>query len=139
MLVLDTNVISEVMKGRDANPLVIVWLRTQSEPLVTTVISRAEIMAGIDLLPEGQRKNLLSQAATRALAGLGTCLPLTEQAADIYGQVVTRRARAGKPIGAMDALIAAITLEAKSTLVTRNTADFDDLGLDIINPWESSR
>lgn len=137
MLVLDTNVISEVMKGRDANPQVIAWLRAQNEPLVTTVICRAEIMAGIALLPEGQRKTSLLNAATKAFSSLGACLPLTEKAADTYGQVLARRARAGKPIGAMDALIAAITLDTRAALVTRNTPDFTDLELKIINPWES--
>lgn len=66
MLVLDTNVISEAMRGAQAEPRVIAWLRQLSTPPVTTVVNRAEILAGIALLPAGSRRTRLQAAATDA-------------------------------------------------------------------------
>jgi toxin FitB len=135
VIVLDTNVISEAMRGPQADPTVLAWLRSLPAPPVTTVINRAEILAGIALLPPGARAKRLREAATLAFGALGVCLPLTPECCAHYGDIVARRQRAGRPIGGMDALIAAIAREATATVATRDNTDFDDLGLTLINPW----
>jgi len=135
MIILDTNVISEAMRGRAADPRVLTWIRSLREQPVTTVINRAEILAGIALLPEGARREKLSVAAEVAFAGLGVCLPLVPEAATEYAAIVARRRAAGRPIGGMDALVASVTRVSGASLATRDTADFDGLGLTLVDPW----
>lgn len=138
VIVLDTNVISEAMRGPDADPGVLGWLRRLPRTPVTTVISRAEILAGIALLPAGARRDRLSTVAARAFGALGVVLPLTTEAAEHYAEIVAVRRAAGAPIGGMDALIAAICRASNATLATRDVSDFAGLGVDVINPWASS-
>lgn len=135
MLALDTNVISEAMRGPAANEYVISWLRHLPVPPVTTVINRAEILAGVAMLPAGARRDRLRESAVSAFSGLGVTLPLVPEAADHYAEIVASRRSSGRPIGGMDALVAAICLVSGATLATRDTDDFEGLGLDIINPW----
>lgn len=136
MIILDTNVISEVMRGPRADPRVLDWVRSLGSVPVTTVVNRAEILAGIAILPGGQRRDLLEAAAHEAFDGLGVCLPLMPEASSSYARIVADRSAAGRPVGAMDALIAAIATVAGASLATRDVADFGDLGLTLINPWE---
>ncbi len=135
MIVLDTNVISEVMRGPDADQGVLRWLRRLPETPVTTVVNRAEVLAGIAILPPGRRTDVLRTAAERAFEALGACLPLTGACASRYADVLAARRSAGAPIGGFDALIAAICLEAGTTLATRDSAGFAGLGLPVIDPW----
>ncbi|MDO5498650.1 MAG: type II toxin-antitoxin system VapC family toxin [Propionibacteriaceae bacterium] len=135
MLVLDTNVISEAMRGRDADPRVIAWLRNLPMQPVTTVVNRAEILAGLALLPKGARRDRLQGAARSAFDMLGVTLPLMPEAADHYAAIVALRRQSGRPIGGMDALVAAICLASGARLATRDTLDFEGVGLDLINPW----
>lgn len=135
MIILDTNVISEAMRGPDADPRVLTWLRSLPRQPVTTAINRAEIMAGIALLPAGTRRDRLRAAAESAFDTLGSCLPLVPTCADAYGDIVAARQAAGQPIGGMDALIASIARVSGATLATRDVHDFADLGIELINPW----
>ena len=135
LVVLDTNVISEAMRGAAASPQVIAWLRSGAATPITTVVNRAEILAGIALLAPGRRRTDLRAAAESAFDGLGVCLPLTSVAAEHYAQVVAHRRDAGRPIGGMDALIAAITRQNGAALATRDIAGFAELGIDLIDPW----
>lgn len=135
MIILDTNVISEAMRGPQADSGVLAWLRALPAPPVTTVINRAEILAGIALLPEGVRAERLRTAAERAFETLGVCLPLTSECCSHYGDIVATRQRAGQPIGGIDALIAAIAREVSATVATRDVDGFAGLGLDLVNPW----
>lgn len=137
MIVLDTNVISEAMRGAAADARVMSWLRGLDEVPVTTVINRAEIMAGVALLPEGAGRSRLQEAAVTAFNGLGVCLPLVPECAAAYGDIVATRQSLGRPIGAMDALIAATARVADAVVATRDLSDFEDLGLALINPWEA--
>lgn len=137
MIILDTNVISEAMRGPAADPTVLTWLRALGAPPVTTVINRAEILAGIALLPAGARSERLRRAADSAFGALGVCLPLTAECCVHYGDIVARRQRAGRPIGGMDALIAAIARETSATVATCDIDGFADLGLDLVNPWSA--
>lgn len=136
MIILDTNVISELMRGPHADRRVLGWVRSLGTVPLTTVINRAEIVAGIAILPSGQRRDLLEAAALEAFDGLGVCLPLMPEAATAYARVISTRRAIGRPIGAMDALVAAIATVAGATLATRDIADFADLGLTLVNPWE---
>jgi len=87
------------------------------------------------LLPPGQRAEELMARAERAFSGLGVCLPLTEACAPAYAEVVAERTRMGRPIGGMDALIAAVARVAGATIATRDVAGFDGLGIELIDPW----
>ncbi len=137
MIILDTNVISEAMRGPAASPTVRTWLGRLDRTPVTTVINRAEILAGLRLLPPGRRRQALTDVATRVFSRLDVCLPLTADCAERYAEIVAVRRRAGRPIGGMDALVAAIALDSGATLATRDIHDFTDLGLDLVNPWQN--
>lgn len=135
VIVLDTNVISEAMRGPRADGLVRDWLRALPATPVTTVINRAEILAGVALLPQGARRERLATASTAAFSTLGAVLPFTPEATDHYADIVAARRTAGTPIGSMDALIAAICRMAGATLATRDVDDFAGVGLHLVNPW----
>ena len=138
MIVLDTNVLSELLSGSQANPRVITWVQSLDEQPVTTVINRAEILAGLALMPAGRRQRELADAAERAFAALPACLPMTAECADAYADIVATRRTAGRPIGGMDALIAAIARVTRAKIATRDTDGFDGLGLTVIDPWSAS-
>ncbi|MGC0273357.1 type II toxin-antitoxin system VapC family toxin [Pseudactinotalea sp. Z1739] len=135
MIILDTNVVSELMRGSGASPAVLNWVRGLAEQPVTTVVTRAEILAGVALLPAGQRRDRLESVATAAFDTLGACLPLVPGCAAQYADIVATRRSIGRPIGAMDALIAAIARFSGSALATRDTEDFEHLGLDLVDPY----
>lgn len=137
-MLLDTNVLSELMRPRpDAR--VVAWFagRAETEFLITAV-TRAEIMLGIELLPSGRRKEALTEAASQMFSeDFGRlCLPFDERAADVYAGIVAERTRAGQPISTEDAQIAAIALAQGLPLTTRNTRDFANIqGLRTVDPW----
>lgn len=139
MIVLDTNVISELMRG-EPDPAVLAWVVAQPRALLyTTRINQAEILYGIAALPEGRRRAALAAAAEAMFAEdfAGRILPLEAQAAARYPGVVLARHRAGHPIEKFDALIAAIALAAGAEIVTRDTGGFAGCGLSLIDPWTS--
>jgi predicted nucleic acid-binding protein len=138
VIVLDTNIISEAMRGPHANQKVVAWLRSLPATPVTTVINRAEILAGVALLRPGQRRDRLASAAHAALSGIAVCLPLSASCADHYADIVAARRLAGRPIGGMDALVAAIVRDSNAQLATRDIADFAGLELNLIDPWTIS-
>lgn len=137
-MVLDTNVLSELMRPQpDAR--VVAWFDRNAEAaFFITAITRAEILLGIDLLPTGRRKDALAEASRKMFDQefAGRSLPFDDQAADIYARVVADRTRAGLPISTEDAQIAAISLKQGLPLATRNVKDFDNIaGLRIVDPW----
>jgi predicted nucleic acid-binding protein len=135
VIILDTNVISEAMRGDQADPAVLTWIRALPQPPVTTVINRVEILAGLALLPDGRRADQLRHRAASVLGGMGVCLPLTDACADPYAEMFAARTALGRPIGGFDALIAAIARASGASIATRDLAGFDGLGLDLIDPW----
>jgi predicted nucleic acid-binding protein len=135
VIVLDTNVISEALRGAEADPGVLAWLDGLRETPVTTVINRAELLAGIALLPEGARRDSLEARVAGILSELGVCLPLTDEAASHYAEIVAVRRALGRPAAGFDALIAGICRSASATLATRNTADFEAMGVVLVDPW----
>jgi predicted nucleic acid-binding protein len=111
MVVLDTNVLSEVMRASPARS-VATWMAGQHpSDLFTTAISEAEILLGIAILPDGRRKSDLQEAAERVLALFASrILPFESSAARSFSRIVAARRLAGRPINEFDAQIAAITM-----------------------------
>lgn len=138
MIVLDTNVVSELMKPKGSS-VVRQWVAAiPINNLFTTTITQAEIFYGIALLPLGKRQNELTQAAQLMFAEDfgGRVLPFDETAAIAFAEIAAKRRQMGKPISQADAQIASICYSRQATLITRNISDFEDCGIAIINPWE---
>ena len=141
MIVLDTNVLSELMRPEPA-AAVLRWIDSQAaEDLFTSSITMAEILQGIERLPDGKRKHNLQ---THALAMFeddfaDRILAFDAYAAVHYSELVTTREQSGKPVGFADAQIAAICRAQQAKLATRNVKDFEDTEVDIIDPWKISK
>ena len=138
MIILGTNVLSELMKPQKSQS-VSNW--TKKQPLLslfTTTITQAEILYGITLLSEGKRRNELAQAAQLMFYEdfNGRILPFDQNAAVAFAQIASQRRKNGTPISQADAQIAAICFIHGATIATRNIADFQGCGINIINPWE---
>ncbi len=140
MILLDTNVVSELMKPQSETK-VLVWLDRQADgELFTSAITRAEIELGIALLPEGKRRDALASAANAMFTEdfAGAILPFDEGSAVHYATLVAHRTRIGRPITTEDAQIAAITLQHRLTLATRNIRDFQEIRkISLIDPWQT--
>jgi hypothetical protein len=136
MIVLDTNVVSELMRPSPA-PAVLGWLRRQTgSDLYTTAITAAEIRYGIARLPDSRRRGDLARAADEVFAAFpDQVLPFDDAAASAYADLVARRERLGAPIDGFDGQIAAICHRHRASLATRNTKDFHDTGLAVTDPW----
>jgi len=140
MIILDTNVISELTRPVP-DPGVISWLDSlPSEETSITAITAAELRYGVCRMPDGRRKTQLSGAVHALISAdfRGRVEPFDVLAADQYADVVAGRERAGQPISTSDAQIAAICRVLNATLATRNTADFTSTGVDLINPWKAA-
>jgi predicted nucleic acid-binding protein len=135
VIVLDTNVISELMRPRP-DPLVIRWISAQPiATLCTTSVNKAEILYGIAVLPGGRRRTALLAAAEAVFDEDLKVLPFDDAAAVRYAEIVAERSRTGRPIEAFDALIAATALAAGANLATRDVGGFEGTGLALIDPW----
>jgi predicted nucleic acid-binding protein len=138
MILIDTNIISEMMKSSpSAN--VIGWLDQQEAmQLYISTITIAEISYGINVLPNGNRRNLLEDSFNKVVrdAFEHRILSLDEVAAHFYGKIMSRRKQLGKPMSIPDGQIAAIARANSAAIATRNINDFSDCGLDVINPFE---
>jgi toxin FitB len=138
MIVLDTNIVSEVWRPKPHTP-VLEWLSSQlasSLYLCTPVL--AELRHGVERLANGRRKNNLKHAIDQ-LENEGyrdRILPFDTAAAAEFGRVMAQRERAGRRMRTMDALIAAIIVAHGASLASRDTGDFSDLGIELINPFE---
>ena len=139
MIVVDTNVISELMRpAPDAT--VVNWVRMHSQrELYTTSVTLAEIRYGIERLDAGRRKELLTSTADEIFATFDEyVLPLDRAAAVQYAAIVSARDRSGSPIDGFDAQIAAICCAHKATLATRSVKNFTGTGIEIIDPWQQN-
>ncbi len=136
MIIIDTNVVSELMRPTPAAQ-VQSWAASQSgRDLYTTAITVAEIRYGIERLPAGRRRDELASTAAAIFARFAEkILPFDLLAAEYYGQILTGRERLGMPMDALDAQIAAICRPRQASLATRNVADFRETGIDVVNPW----
>lgn len=135
MIVLDTSVLSEPLKP-EPDQRVLNWLASVDEPLVVTAVTIGELLFGARRLPDGQRRRCLLAAIEQALeAHGGDVLSHDEQAARRYAEMQQRRRAAGRPLSVEDGMIAAICAQHGARLATRNTGDFDGLGIGLIDPW----
>jgi predicted nucleic acid-binding protein len=138
MIVLDTNVLSEVMKASPAER-VLNWLDDQLDADISiTAITVAEIFLGIETLPEGKRKTALRHHALTLFNSdfPGKVLPFDVHAATVYADIVASSRSKGRTISFADGQIAAICIDHEAVLATRNTKDFDFLDIALINPWQ---
>jgi predicted nucleic acid-binding protein len=138
VIVLDTNVVSELMRA-GPSPVVEGWVRGRSaSELRTTSVTLAEVGYGIARLPDGHRKALLKAAAVAVFGAFPEqVLAFDAAAAREYGEVIDRRDRVGAPIDGFDAQIACICRAHDAALATRNLKDFADTGIALIDPWQS--
>jgi predicted nucleic acid-binding protein len=137
VIVLDTNVISEFMRSRP-HPKVAAWIASQPRPLPwTTYINVAEVLYGIAALPEGRRRAEFAATAQMMFSEdfAGRILSFGAAAASRYAQIVAGRRRIGRPIEALDAMIAATALAAGASVATRDSEGFVGCGLSLIDPW----
>ena len=137
MIILDTNVVSEVMRDSPQEQ-VVQWLNNQiAGNLFITSITEAEIRTGIELLPDGRRRRNLAAAAERAFSLMfpERILSFDSNSARIYARIFATRRTVGRPISQADCQIAAIVRSYGAQIATRNTNDFLDCGIEIINPW----
>jgi predicted nucleic acid-binding protein len=136
VIVLDTNVVSELMRPAPADA-VLAWLRAQRRGvLTTTAVTVAEIRFGLARLPPGRRARELRDAADLVMSAYpGQVLPFDAGAAALHGDIAAQRQRSGQPIDALDAQIAAIRRLRGAPLATRNTTDFVGTGVRLIDPW----
>ncbi len=137
MIILDTNVVSELMRPVYASAISHSLSKYSADELHSTSITLAEILYGIELLPAGKRKSELLAGAERLFRVVldGRILPFDESAAQDFSRVAAGRRAAGRPISELDAQIAAIASVHDATLATRNTADFEGCGIRLVNPW----
>ena len=137
MILLDTNVVSELMKSVPA-PIVLAWIDAKpGAELFVSAITQAEILYGVALLPAGKRRAGLAHAAQLAFEThfFGRVLPFDSPAAEAFAELAADRRQSGRPIAQADAQIAAIARSRGATLATRNVPDFEGCGVDVVNPW----
>jgi predicted nucleic acid-binding protein len=137
VIVLDTNVLSELIRPAPA-PQLVRWVDSQrSADLVITAITTAELRAGVAILPRGRRKDTIARQIERLITDVfgGYVLPFDAESSGHYGDIVAAGRRLGRPMSALDAQIAAICRQHKATLATRNVTDFKTAKLSIVDPW----
>ena len=137
MIVLDTNVLSEMLRP-EPSPRVESWMAAQSPAMLfTTAVTQAEILYGLELLVDGRKRGRLSTAIGSIFDEdfVDRILPFDTDAAVAYAAIAAARRNAGRPISQFDAQIAAIARSRGAALATRNTRDFEGCGIDIVDPW----
>lgn len=139
MIVLDTNVVSALMRSEPEHA-VVAWLDQQpAESVWTTAFTVSEVRMGLALLPEGRRRERLDVAFRLMLAEdlAGRVLPLDRAAAEEAGRLAARRQREGRSVELRDAQIAGIVLARRACLATRDTRHFADAGIALVDPWQA--
>jgi len=140
MFVLDTNVLSAIMSALPA-PEVAAWIAGQpDDALFTTTICQAEILSGLAMMPEGRRRLALETAAQAIFTDDfdGRVLPFDSAAAAAYADIFAARRRGGRPTTPLDLMIAAVARAMSASVVTRDIGGFEDCGVPLIDPWQSS-
>lgn len=137
MIIVDTNVVSELLRPTP-EPRVEGWLAAQDGlDIYLTAISEAELRYGVAIMDNGKRRAALADAIDRILRDdmAGRVLAFDSAAAEAYATIAASRRAAGRPITQADCQIAAIARARGATVATRNTADFEGCGIDLIDPW----
>jgi predicted nucleic acid-binding protein len=138
MIILDTNVLSELMRSHP-NEYVLQWIATHTTAnLFITALTQAEILYGLQLLPKGKRRTSLKKAAESMfdIDFAGRILSFNVDAAKQFATIAAKRRAIGRPISQIDAQIAAIVRFHNAILATRNVSDFEECEIIIVNPWE---
>jgi predicted nucleic acid-binding protein len=137
VIILDTNVISELMKA-DPAAAVLGWVgRRRGADLFTTAVNHAEVLYGIEVMPRGRRRESLSSRAVEMFERYfrDRILSFDHNAARAYAAIVAHRERTGRPIDELDAQIAAIAADRRMSIATRDAGGFEDCGIEVVNPW----
>jgi toxin FitB len=138
VIVLDTNILSEISKPRPDGD-VMSWINDLSGvPLYVSTTTESEIWAGIMCLPKGKRRSTLETVFSQLFDVIYAAhiLPFDSRSARRYATIFAERQRLGRPIARADCEIAAIAATNGFKLATRNAKDFDHCGVEIINPWK---
>jgi predicted nucleic acid-binding protein len=138
VIILDTNVLSELMRPKPADAVMEWFAGRPAASFYTTSITQAETLLGLALFPQGRRRAALETAAATMFDEKldGRILPFGRDAAQSYASIVSERRRAGKPISHFDAQIAAIARSTGAALATRNVEDFQGCGVTLVDPWK---
>ena len=136
-MLLDTNVVSELIR-RSPNPTVTTWVsELPLADLFFSAIGEAELRYGAAILPAGRRRHTLVVRIEAMLADAfgDRVLPFDREAARTYGNIAALRRSAGRPVAPMDCQMAAIAASRGMAVATRNVRDFEDMGIEIVDPW----
>ena len=139
-VLLDTNVVSELMR-KVPDPVVAVWAAGHRlENLFFSAVGEAELRYGVAILPAGQRRETLLSDIERMMdeAFGSRVLPFDSGAARAYADIAAMRRSAGRPVGPADCQIAAIARSRHMAVATRNVRDFDDVGIEVVDPWAAA-
>jgi hypothetical protein len=140
MIIIDTNVVSELMRAKP-HPAVLAWFAGHAaDTLFLTAVSEAELRTGAAILPTGQRRDRLVGAIDAMIDQdfAGRILPFDSPAARCYAEIAATRRTAGKPIMDADCQIAAIARACGGAIATRNVKDFEGCGSELIRPWDTA-
>ena len=139
MIVIDTNVVSELMRSTPAPQVMDWWNQQRIAELFLTALTEAEILFGLETLPRGRRRTALAAAAKETFDQDfdGRILPFDREAAREFALIAAARRGRGLPISQVDAQIAAIARSRGAAVATRNTKDFDHCGVTVIDPWSA--
>ena len=139
MVVVDTPVVSELMR-LEPDPKVLNWLdRRPTRELFVTAVTEAEVRTGIAFLPDGARRRGLAEAAERAFGDLfaGRILPFDSAAARIYAEIASARRSSGRPLSQPDGQIGSSARCRNMAVATRNVRDFEGIGIELVDPWNT--
>ena len=137
MILIDTNVVSELMR-KSPEPPVEAWVEGHPvEELFFSAIGEAELRYGVAVMPVGRRRDALASDIESMLRAAfeGRILPFDSEAAHAYAEVASARRAAGRPVPMADCQIAAIARSRGMAVATRNVRDFAEMGIDVIDPW----
>lgn len=140
MILLDTNLVSELMR-RSPDPAVAAWAAGRAvEDLFFSAVGEAELRYGAAIMPAGRRRDTLASDIETILreAFEHRVLPFDSGAARSYAEIAARRRAAGRPIAQANGQIAAIAHSRGMAVATRNVSDFDGMGIDVIDPWTAA-
>ena len=138
MIVLDTNVISALMRATP-DKVLLEWVNGQpSSSLWTTSITVMEIHFGLEILPSGRRREAMTKSFETMLERKieGRVASFDSAAARCAGELMALRRVKGRPVELKDTMIAGIVVSARATLATRNASGFEDLSVPVVNPWK---
>jgi predicted nucleic acid-binding protein len=137
MIVLDTNVLSELIKPSAAQA-VVEWMKSRNRPdLFTTAVTEAELLQGVELLPDGKRRDWLRTEIVRMLRDnfANRILSFDSRAARAFAIITSTRKSVGRPVGLFDAQIAAIARTHGAAVATGDVRDFEHCGVELVDPW----